>query len=249
MKVIDIYKAIDEKAPFDTALSFDNVGILAGDAHRECDRVLIALDITRAVVAEAAEKKCGAIISHHPVIFDPLRKLSAGTAVYDLAAAGIAAVCCHTNVDLSLEIGTNKALADKLGLVNFIWETECLFSAELKEALPAGEFAAFVAEELCAPYITCTDSGKAIKKLGFCSGSGGEFVYAAADFCDGFLTGEAHHHELLFAKEQGLPMFVAGHYATERPFVNIMHKYLSEKFPACEFIISTADTDPVRGLR
>ena len=152
-------------------------------------------------------------------------------------------------MDLSLEIGTNKMLADVLALESFTQEGECLFSGTLKNEMTSSEFAAFVADKLDAPYITYTDSDKIIKKVGFCSGSGGEFVFEAADFCDAYLTGEAHHHELLFAREQDFPMFVAGHYATERPFVNIMRSYLSAKFPDVEFIISATDTDPVTSLK
>ena len=249
MKVIDVYNAIDEKAPFATAMDFDNVGMLVGDKYAEVTRVLLALDITKDVVAEAEKLGANLIVSHHPVIFNPVKRLAAGTALYELASKGIAAVCCHTNVDLSPEIGTNKMLADVLELENFTCEGECLFSGALKKAMTAAEFAAFVSAKLNAPYITYTDSDKTIKKIGFCSGSGGEFVFEATDSCDAYLTGEAHHHELLFAKEQNFPMFVAGHYATERPFVDIMKNYLSAKFPAAEFIVSTADTDPVTSLK
>ena len=249
MKIIDIYKAIDEKAPFDTALDFDNVGILVGDKNAEVHKVLLALDITLPVVREAATLGADLIVSHHPIIFNPLKKLTAGTAVYALASGGIGAVCCHTNVDFSMEIGTNRALADALEFENFTHEGDCLFSGTLRNEMTASEFASFVSEKLKSPYITYTDSDKIIRKVGFCSGAGGEFVYAAADCCDAYLTGEARHHELLFAKEQNLPMFVAGHYATERIFAPFMQKYLSEKFPEVEFIISTADTDPVTALK
>lgn len=249
MKVIDFYNAIDEKASFAGSMDFDNVGILVGDREAEVTRVLLALDITKAVVQEAEKLGAELIVSHHPIIFNPVKRLVAGTALYELAAKGIAAICCHTNADLSMEIGTNKMLSEVLELESFAHEGECLFSGTLKNEMTASEFASFAAEKLNAPYITYTDSDKKIKKIGFCSGSGGEFVYAAAESCDAFLTGEAHHHELLFAKEQGLPMFVAGHYATERPFVDIMKNYLSEKFPAAEFIVSTTDTDPVTSLR
>ncbi len=249
MKIIDIYNAIDEKAPFETALDFDNVGVLVGDKEAEVTKVLLALDITLPVVKEAKALGAELIVSHHPIIFNPLKKLAADTAVYELAAGGIGAVCCHTNVDLSMEIGTNKALAEALELEDFSHEGDCLFSAALKEAMSASDFAAFAADKLNAPYLTYTDSDRIIRKIGFCSGAGGEFVYAAADCCDAYLTGEAHHHELLFAREQDLPMFVAGHYATERMFTSAMKNYLSEKFPAVEFIISTADTDPVTALK
>ena len=82
--VKDIYDYIDSFAPFDTAESYDNVGILAGDPNQNVTQVLLALDITRAVVREAEKMNAQLIISHHPVIFRPIHSVLKGTAVYDL---------------------------------------------------------------------------------------------------------------------------------------------------------------------
>ena len=110
-----VYDFLDAWAPFSTAMSFDNAGLLAGNGKEEVRRAVLALDITPDVVREAAG--CGAqlIISHHPVIFDPLRRLFPGSAPWLLAQNGLAAICAHTNLDLAPG-GVNTCLAQRLGL-------------------------------------------------------------------------------------------------------------------------------------
>ena len=111
----DIYGFINEIAPFSLQQGYDNSGICAGSRKSPVSRVLTALDITGAVVEEAAEKGCELVLSHHPVIFRPLRTLSPENPAVKLAVRGIAAICMHTNFD-SAEGGMNDILAAKLGL-------------------------------------------------------------------------------------------------------------------------------------
>ena len=96
--VQQLAEALDRWAPWAGAESWDNVGVLAG-ADAPFSAVLCALDITPAVVCEAVRRGCGAVVSHHPVIFSPLKALMPGTAPYLLAQHGVAAVCAHTNLD------------------------------------------------------------------------------------------------------------------------------------------------------
>ena len=246
--VKDIYKIIDEAAPFSTQMSFDNSGLLVGDPGMTVKKALICLDITRPVVREAKEKGCELILSHHPVIFNPARKVMSGTALYDLITGGFSAICSHTNLDVSLVCGVNRSLSDTLGLVNFTRDgsSECMFTAELPEVMNPADFLALLKEKLHAPYarVTSVDQNRKIKKIGFCSGSGGEFVFDAVSTCDAYLTGEAKHHELLFALENDFPMFTAGHYATERIFAGPFAEYLASQISDVEFIVSSSEKDP-----
>ena len=72
----EIYDFIDSFAPFDTAMDFDNVGILVGDSRCESDCVLLALDVSPSVIDEAVSCNSKIIVTHHPVIFNPIKKLS-----------------------------------------------------------------------------------------------------------------------------------------------------------------------------
>lgn len=113
----DIYDDIDSFAPFSTALGFDNVGLLVGSRKDPVERILVALDITPAVIEEAKRQGAQLIVSHHPVIFQPLRRLSRDSIPYQLAQAGIGAVCAHTNLDMARG-GVNDCLGETLGLKN-----------------------------------------------------------------------------------------------------------------------------------
>ena len=101
-------------APSELACSWDNVGLLV-DVGVPVSHVLTTLDITAAVVQEAVENDCQRIVSHHPVIFDPLKHISAGDVPALLIKNNISAICMHTNLDAAPG-GVNDTLADLLGM-------------------------------------------------------------------------------------------------------------------------------------
>ena len=111
--VQQIYEEMQRIAPLALAESWDNPGLLV-DCGGEVSRVLVTLDITPEVVEEAARKGCGLIVSHHPVIFSPLKKLSGQDVAFQLVKNGISAICMHTNLDAA-EGGVNEVLASGCG--------------------------------------------------------------------------------------------------------------------------------------
>ena len=112
--VQQLYEAMQALAPLELAESWDNPGLLV-DCAGEVTRVLVTLDITPEVVAEAAAKHCEAIVAHHPVIFDPLKKLGPQDVPFQLVRAGISAICMHTNLDAA-DGGVNEVLAGIFGM-------------------------------------------------------------------------------------------------------------------------------------
>lgn len=250
VRICDIVDVINGAAPFETALSFDNCGLLVGDGATPVTRALVALDITPAVVEEAASLNAGLIISHHPVIFDPLRRLNSRQVPYLLAQKGIAAVCAHTNLDLSTVCGVNVALGNRLGLKAVrredVFGEECvLFSGETQEELTPVQFAALIKERLGAGAVHLIPGGKGIRKVFFCSGAGGGFVeQAACRGADAFLTGEMKHHEALAAMGTGLTCVVAGHYETEKPFAPFLAAYLGKRLPGAAFLVTQREKPP-----
>ena len=250
VRICDIVDVINGAAPFDTALGFDNCGLLVGDGATPVTRALIALDITPAVVEEAASINANLIISHHPVIFHPLHTLNSRQVPYLLAQQGIAAVCAHTNLDLSPICGVNVALASKLGLKSIrhedVFGDDCvLFSGELPEELTPQGFALLVKEKLGLRAVHVIPGKGGVKKVFLCSGAGGEFVPQAA--CRGasaYLTGEMKHHEALSAAATGVTCVVAGHYETEKPFAEFLASYLKKRLPGAAFLLSQAERPP-----
>lgn len=116
----EILQIIDRKAPFRRAEEWDNVGLLIGDPDKKVERILFSLDVTQRVVQEAIEKKAGLIVSHHPVLFSPIKEIRwdtyKGKMLKDLMANDICVLCAHTNVDI-YPYGINGFLADRMGLI------------------------------------------------------------------------------------------------------------------------------------
>lgn len=253
-RIRDIYDIIDAVAPFSTALSFDNSGLLVGDGNTQVTRALLALDITPSVVAEAASMNANLLISHHPVIFYPLKALGPQDVAYQLASKGIAALCCHTNLDLSPVCGVNVALGSKLGLRNLrredVFGEDCvLYSGDLGEPLEPAQFAGLVKEKLSAPAVNYIPGDRPVKKVFFCSGAGGEYVsQAACRGADAYLTGEMKHHEELEAAYSRLTCVAAGHYYTEKVFAEFLASYLRKRIPDTAFLLSQVEAAPMSTL-
>lgn len=244
VRICDIYDVIDRAAPFANALSFDNSGLLVGDPTAEVARALLALDITPEVVEEAASINAGLIISHHPVIFEPIKSLNSRGVPYLLARKGIAALCCHTNLDISPVCGVNIALAGRLGLKSIrqedVFGEDCvLFSGEIEGSPLPADFAKLVQERLDTPSVQLIPGNRPIKKVFLCSGAGGSTVpFAACRGADAYVTGEMKHHEMLAAAATGVTCVVAGHYETEIVFAEFLAAYLRKRLPGAAFLLS-----------
>ena len=113
MKVKDIAAAIERIVPLELAQDWDNVGLLVGDANRKVKRVLLTIDVTAAVVAEAKKLKTDLIVSYHPIIWDGLKKVTVdgpSGPVYELIREGISVFSIHTSLD-TVGGGVNDGLA------------------------------------------------------------------------------------------------------------------------------------------
>lgn len=115
----DIMDIIEKRAPSYLAADFDNPGLLIGDENSSIDSILVSLDIDDKVIDEAIQKKCNLIVTHHPLIFHPLKSLNASNfkerLILRIVSSGINAYAAHTNLD-SCKNGINDYLAHKLGL-------------------------------------------------------------------------------------------------------------------------------------
>lgn len=120
MKIGKITAEIENVAPPELAQEWDNVGLLIGDSDRDVKNILVTIDVTKEVVAEAKKLKADMILSYHPVIWDGLKKITAqgdGAVVYELIRAGICVYSIHTAFDAAMG-GVNDALADVIDIVN-----------------------------------------------------------------------------------------------------------------------------------
>lgn len=248
-----IYEEMQRLAPLELAESWDNPGLLV-DCGGEVRRVLVALDISPETVKEAAAKGCGLIVSHHPVIFHPLKKLGPPDLPFQLVREGISAICMHTNLDAA-EGGVNEVLAGIFGMRNWeVFENGCGRVGEI-DPITVPELARKAQAELGArcnlpltgPAVAAkyADTGKIVRRLAVISGAGGGcWEDALAVGADCLLTGEADHHDALDAKRLGLSIVATSHYATEFPVTAAVADRLREAFPELEILVSTEDRDP-----
>lgn len=244
--VKDIYNYIDSFAPFETAMSFDNAGLLMGDETAQIKKVLVALDITEDVLNEAHSIGAELLISHHPVIFKPLKSINSNSIPYMIARLNLSAICAHTNLDLSSE-GVNVCLANTLGLENILLTDEGIAIGELpanSNKLTSKQFAELVKNKLDCNGVRYTDIKNSISRVAVGGGACGEYIYFAKNLgADAFVTGEIKHNYILESHDINLTVVDAGHYKTEDVVIDFLVEKLSKKFPNVAFIKSKKFTD------
>ncbi len=239
MNVKCIFEFLDSLFPTDTACDFDNVGLLIGDWNAEVTRVLIALDCTDSVINTATEKGCQLIITHHPIIFSPLKSILADSIQYKLIKNGISVISMHTNLDIAENSGVNTCLCNALGLKNqkkHIASDGYALRYGTVSPISADEFAKLIKSQLGGS-VKYIDGGKEIKTVLVCSGSGGDFIYEAINSgFDALITADTKRHHFLDAKHNHVSLFDGGHFNTEDVVVEPLKELLSNKFKGVEFI-------------
>jgi len=238
----DIYNFIDSIAPFSSQMGFDNAGLLIGNRDVPVKKATMALDITSQVVEEAVKNGSQLIISHHPVIFHPLKSVPSYSVTYKLIQNGLCAICAHTNWDIAVG-GVNDVLCEKIGIKNpvGICETEsgdiCRIG-QLEKSVSSKELAEITASALDFNGVTFAGGNSDIKTVAVCGGSGDEYMCKVFEKADAFITGEVKHHNFLAAYEMGKTVICAGHYATEAPAMERLKEILEKQFADIEFILT-----------
>lgn len=247
MRASAIMEKLQELAPRQYAMDWDNVGLLAGRADKEAKKVLVALEITDETVREAISFGADMIVTHHPLIFKPVPSVTdqdmIGRRLVHMIQADISYYAMHTNFDSAPGCMADLA-AEKLGLIS-----EAPLCAVTEEAeigigkvgvLPEGEMSVReLAEKVKAcfdlPFVTVYgDMGQESRKvhrIAVCPGSGKSMIANALKAgADVLVTGDIGHHEGLDAGEMGLSIIDAGHYGLEHIFIPFMEGYLKEQF-------------------
>jgi dinuclear metal center YbgI/SA1388 family protein len=241
----DIFDTLCRWAPLELQLDFDNAGFLVGRGEREVHRVLLALDITLPVIREAADWGAELIVSHHPLIFEPLKSLTApgpGQKALLLAEEEIGAICMHTNLDIA-QGGVNDVLIRLLGA-----EPEGPLDAEgcgrvgtLPETMNLDAFLAHCRDRLRPNGLRYVDGGRPVRRLAVMGGAGGSALSdALAAGCDTYVTADVKYHIFLDAAEQGLNLIDADHFSTENPVIPVLAARLQAAFPALEIRIAAS---------
>ena len=259
MQVKDVISAIESFAPPALQESWDNTGLQTGDPEARCTGVLICLDPTEQVVAEAVSRGCNLVVSHHPLLFRGLKHITGATPVERTVVAairaGVAIYSSHTALD-SARGGVSYAIARSLGA-----QVESVLHpapgapagageglgvvAVFPEPLSVDEFAARVKQACGAEVLRCTAPvpGLAISRIAVCGGAGGEFIPDA----DAYLTADVRYHD--FAEWADRIFIVdAGHYETESCTKMLFMQLIKEKFANFAVYISATEKNPINYL-
>ena len=240
MKVKDIVKVIEEFAPLSIQEGWDNSGLCVGSPEDEVTSVLFALDCTPALVDEAIE--CGAdmIITHHPLIFSGLKKITPddmiGAAVIKAIKAGISIYAAHTNADKVIE-GVSGAMAAKLGLqnVSILDEdgegTGLGVVGDLPQPMTSDQTLALVKEKFGLKVVKSSAPVQTmISRVAMCGGSGGSLIGAAKKSgAQLYISGDISYHN--FFTPEGFMIMDIGHYESEIEIVDILFSLIKKNFP------------------
>ena len=244
MRAQEIYEFLNSFAPFNTALEFDNSGLLVGDPKAEVKTVLISLDCTLAAIKKAKEIGAELILTHHPIIFDPLKSVTAGSPVFECAKSGITVISAHTNLDFC-DGGVCDTLCSKVGLQSITTTADGL---RIGTVAPCSleDFAKNVGNALnCNPRFVKGE--KLVEKVAVCSGSGSSFLEQAVMLgCDTLLTGDVKYSAFIAASNLGVNLIDAGHFETENIILPVLEEKLKQTFPS--LVTEIFNCNPVKTL-
>ena len=227
---------------------------------------MTCLTLTPDVAEEAVSNGASLVVTHHPILFRAVQKLtdetSEGRMLLSLIRAGVAVYSPHTSYDSAYE-GVNRQLADSLNLANVkpIRTIDSEASEEtadeligsgrfgdLPDAVSLKDFVELVKQALRIQNTWFVgDSSATIRRVGIACGAAAEFMGDAARHgCDALLTGEARFHACLDARSRGIALVLPGHYPTERPAMEKLAERLSQQFPDLTVWASDVEADPVQ---
>ncbi len=240
MTIRELYAFLEEQLPRTLSCDWDNDGLMCcADDTKTVKKALVALDITDAVTEKAIREGYDLIVSHHPLIFHPLKAVRPGDAVANkvikLLTNGVAAMSFHTRLD-AVTGGVNDVLANALGLENVVPFGENGETIGRIGTLPTPTTLAAFAERYKnltgCPYVLVSDAGRPVYRVALLGGGGaGDLPAAMAAGADTYLTGDLRHDQLTEAPERGVNLLRGEHFYTENPVCERIRELLLQADP------------------
>ena len=260
MKIKEITDAIERFAPLALQEEYDNAGLVVGDPEREVGRALLAVDVTEEVLAEAEQEGCDLVVTHHPIVFHPLKRLNEADYVQRCVARAvrrdIALYACHTNLD-SAPGGMSWRLAEMLGVGNLrvLQPSETGDGAgfgvvgELPEAVDTVEFMRIIQRRLEVSVVRYSDiATSGVRRVAVCTGAGasliGEARRAGADI---YITADMKYNDFM-TPDKALTVADIGHFESEYCAIQLIFDILSKNLFTFAVRKSERSRNPVNYL-
>ena len=238
----DIINFLEEKYPRSNAEEWDNVGLLVGNNKKDVKKIQLSIDATEKAVDYAAQNNVDMIVTHHPLIFKPLKSIVmselSGRKIIKLIENGLNLYSIHTNLDSSKD-GLNDYILELLEVkkykiidINANDETAGIGRMyTLEEKITILEYADFIKTKMKIKNVRVisNDLKSKVKKIALINGSGMSYWRKVKSLgADIFITGDIGYHDALDAKESGLHLIDIGHFESENCFSELLKKNLEE---------------------
>ena len=260
MKIKEVIAALEQFAPLPLQEDYDNAGLQLGLTEAEVSGALLCLDVTEETVAEAVEKGCNLVVSHHPLLFRGLKQIVDADSVQRTVKMAIkndvTIVSMHTNLDNAVG-GVNWKIAEKLGLetgrqgvqgVQGVQGEKCgLYVGTFAKPLSANDFISLLKTRMEAQCVMTNELLKReIRKVAICGGAGSFMLDdAIAQGADAFVTGEMHYHEY-FGHDQEIQIAVIGHYESEHFTNELFREIIERECKGVRCVMADSQKNPVR---
>ena len=233
MKILEIYKFLDDLSPFELQESWDNSGLLVGEFSQDIQRIALSIDVDEELIDSLEEDTL--LITHHPIIFGGLKQLEfskyPANLIQKMIRKNISNIAMHTNFD---QTHLNDFVAEEILGYKIVKKDG--FVAYLKVDESFDEFSRKVSSAFGLPHAKCVKCSDKVEIAALVTGSGCSLLKSIKADC--FLTGDVKYHDAMEAKSINLSLIDIGHYESEHFFAQILLKHL--KNLGLEVIISSS---------
>lgn len=261
MKVKDIIDVIEQCVPLSAQESYDNAGLIVGDTDAQISSALLCVDVTQEVLDEAISVGAGLVISHHPIIFNSIKRLTDSNYVERIVARalrnGVALYAAHTNLD-AIRGGMSYRLADILGVKN----VELLAPSrgegsdigfgvvgELEYELDTVEFMQFIKRRLNLTIVRHSDvTVQRVKRIALCTGSGASLIgVAKGAAADIYIAADFKYNDFMEA-DSSIVVADIGHFESEYCAIDLLYDIITKKISTFALRKSVNSRNPVNYL-
>ncbi len=261
MKIRDIIGALEQFAPLSLQDDFDNAGMQIGlTVDAESSGVLLCLDVTEEVLEEAKAKGCNLVVSHHPLLFHSMKKITGEDYVQRCVISsirnGVNIYSAHTNLD-NAPGGVNYQIAETIGLTDILplrAHSEVAGAGSgvigcLPEAMDREDFIVMIKERFDVGSVRFNSwNGEQVSKVALCGGAGAFLIPdAIRQGADVFVTGEIGYHRF-FGYDEVIQLMEIGHFESERYTIDLLENIIKTRCPGVKLLKTEVETNPMNYL-